>query len=318
MRRWRSIMTWRPRSSRQRQDEDLDREISTHLELEAETQRDSGLAPEEARYAARRAFGSTALVKEDTRAVWSWIWMERLQQDVRDAARSLRKSPAFASVILSILALGIGANTTIFSIVNGVLLRPLPFNDPDRLMMLEDKWLPRFPRFEATPQELRAAIGASRRRILQQLLTETMLLALAGSVLGLLLALGGINVVRSRGLSRASVHAGAVYAYRPSLWPVARAPPFTGRFARSLEDRWSNERNSVAHWDATRARCLAGRHCSGPAGRRWPSSQELLAAPRNQTWFQPRERSRRKRQPAGSALWRAISTEAVCKSTRRT
>ncbi|MPY89357.1 MAG: FtsX-like permease family protein [Luteitalea sp.] len=156
MQRWRLIMTWLSRPSRQQQDNDLDRELSTHLELEAEEQRDAGLATEDARYAAQRAFGNTALVKEDTRAVWGWTAVERLQQDLRYAARTLRKSPGFASVILSILALGIGANTTIFSIVNGVLLRPLPFSDPDRLMMLEEKWLPRFPRFELTPQDFLA------------------------------------------------------------------------------------------------------------------------------------------------------------------
>jgi len=79
--------------------------------------------------------------------------MERVREDVRFAARLLRKHPGFSAVMLAVLALGIGATTAMFSIVNGVLLRPLPFHEPERLVMLEEKWLPRFPRFEASPQD---------------------------------------------------------------------------------------------------------------------------------------------------------------------
>ena len=74
-----------------------------------------------------------------------------MREDIRFAARLLRRHPAFTAVTLIVLGLGIGATTAMFSIVNSVLLRPLPFREPDRLVMLENKWLPRFPRFEASP-----------------------------------------------------------------------------------------------------------------------------------------------------------------------
>lgn len=126
-------MFWRPRKSRE---QDLDREIRSYLEAEATEQRDNGLSPDEARYAAQRAFGNTTLMKEEVREVWGWIWIERFGQDLRFALRTLRKSPGFVSVAIFVLALGTGANTAIFSVFHAVVLRPLPFKDSERVTLL--------------------------------------------------------------------------------------------------------------------------------------------------------------------------------------
>jgi len=116
--------------------EELERELESHLELEAEEQRESGLSPEEARHAARRAFGNVTRVREELRAVWSLVWLERFARDVRFATRLVRKSPGFALVAVLTLTLGIGANTLIFSVVETLMLRPLPFPAADRLVRI--------------------------------------------------------------------------------------------------------------------------------------------------------------------------------------
>jgi putative ABC transport system permease protein len=121
---------------RHNRESELDREMEAHLELEAEEQEESGLQPDEAHFAARRAFGNTAIVREDVRAVWSAVWLERFAHDVKYAARSLRKSPGFAVVAVLTLALGIGANTAIFSAIDALMLRPLPFTAADQLVRI--------------------------------------------------------------------------------------------------------------------------------------------------------------------------------------
>jgi putative ABC transport system permease protein len=126
-------MRWRRRRSRE---DDLDRELRSHLELEAEEQEDDGLSPEEARHAAKRALGNIDVLKEEVREVWGSAWFDRFGQDIVYALRTFRRAPGLTSVVILTLALGIGATTAVFSVVDAVLLRALPYPDSDRLVVL--------------------------------------------------------------------------------------------------------------------------------------------------------------------------------------
>jgi predicted permease len=124
-------MRWLRRSQRER---DLERELRADLELEAEEQRENGLFPDEARYAARRALGNIPLIQEAAREAWGFQWLDRFMQDLRYGLRSWRNNPGVATVVILTAALGIGANTSIFSVIDAVLLRPLPYRDAARLV----------------------------------------------------------------------------------------------------------------------------------------------------------------------------------------
>jgi putative ABC transport system permease protein len=136
-------------------DEDLAKEIRRHLELEAEERAAGGLTPRDAMAEARRAFGNVTQVQEETRAMWTRVWLEQASQDIGYAVRGLARHRAFTIVTLLTLALGIGANSAIFSIVNAVLLVPLRIPDADRLVRMQVVTNGR-PSPIAGPQELEA------------------------------------------------------------------------------------------------------------------------------------------------------------------
>lgn len=121
---------------RNRFQRELQEEMQFHLEMKARALRDAGVAPDEASSAARRHFGNTLLLREASRQSWGWNTLETVCQDLRYGLRQLRRSPGFTLVALLTLALGIGANTAVFTLVDAVMLKSLPVTDPQQLYSL--------------------------------------------------------------------------------------------------------------------------------------------------------------------------------------
>lgn len=118
---------------------EIERELRSDLELEEQEQRERGLSAEEATYAARRAFGNETLLREQMREAWGWGWLENLRRDVRIGVRTLGRTPGFSTIAILVMALGIGANVALFTVVRAVLLDPLPFPQPNQLIALYGK-----------------------------------------------------------------------------------------------------------------------------------------------------------------------------------
>jgi predicted permease len=154
--RWLDIVRLRFRSLFRRDavEEELERELRFHLDRETEANRAAGLTPEEARTAAVRHLGGLAQTQEECRDMRRTAFIENVLQDVRYAFRTLRKSPGFALVTVLTLALSIGANSAIFSVIDGVLLRPLPYPRADRIVRISFR-SHTFPKFALNPLDLR-------------------------------------------------------------------------------------------------------------------------------------------------------------------
>jgi predicted permease len=214
----RRLLRWRSHA-------ELDEEIAAHLELEVQANIERGLAPDEARAAARRRFGNAAVVKQQARENDPLFRLESFVTDVRQTLRSLRRSPGFTAAAVLTLAVSIGATTAIFSIVDGVLLRPMPFPDPDRLVRVT---LHTKPQANATVEMPFAELGFFH------LLTNNRAFARVGGVS----IFAGTNGNDEWALTGTGApYPLAVARITAAAFDVLRVPPQLGRFPSPDEDR---------------------------------------------------------------------------------
>jgi predicted permease len=209
---------------RRRKTDDFRAEIEEHLQLEMDRLREDGLSEEEAATAARRTFGNVTRAEERFHESSRWLWFEHLCQDIHFGLRILRRNPGFTAVAVLTLALGIGANTAIFSLIHAVLLRPLPFPQPDRLVRIwERRAASRDANFPVSGHEFAAWREQSH-------VFERMALFDTGA-----LTLTGRGDPESVGILRVSA----------DFFPLLGVQPASGRAIQDGEDRSGRERVAV-------------------------------------------------------------------------
>ncbi len=194
-----------PYLGRRQAETDLQEELRLHLELERERLQDAGVPEAEASRAARRKLGNALLIRERTRDVWGWRWLDDLGRDVRHALRGLGRSPGFTAIVMCVLALGVGANTAMFSIVYGVMLRPLPYPDSEAIVHIGESF-----------GGVRRGLGRPAMPLLREEAESFEQLAAYGT-----------RDVEWAGPDGAVTLRGATVS--PSLFPVLRATPHVGR-----------------------------------------------------------------------------------------
>jgi hypothetical protein len=146
---------WNSVFRRHQLDQDLDEELSVYADLLVAEKMQSGVSPDDARRDTRHEMGGLEQVRQNVRDIRVGVWLEKLTQDLRYGMRTLARSPGFTITAVLTLALGIGACTAIFSLVNAVLIRSLPYGDPERLVYL---YTP-IPRYNLPPQDFGPAYG---------------------------------------------------------------------------------------------------------------------------------------------------------------
>jgi len=209
-----------------RADHRLAREMASHLALLEDDFQRRGMTPDEARLAARRAFGGVEQAKELQRDARSFVWLDDLQWDLAYSLRSLRKTPGFTAIVVLTLALGIGANTAIFSVVHAVLMNPLPFDRSEQLVRLWE----RVPAAE-TPNGMARRVGGLDVRELLDLKARSRTLShVVGYGFALVTIPGSAETVR---LALAPVSAAA--------FPMLGVQPMLGRWF-TPRDEESGER----------------------------------------------------------------------------
>ena len=208
-----------PYLGRRAAERDVEEELRLHVDLERERQRDAGVPEDDALRAARRALGNPALVRERTRDVWGWRWLDDLGRDARHAVRSLGGSPGFAATVVLVLALGIGANTAMFSVVHGMLIRPLPYPDAGAIVRITEEVGPTTSTFVTSP---------SMAALLEEAESFEQLAGYGSSSFEWRGPEGGVTLRAAR--------------VSPAMFPLLRATPHLGRLFTEGEARAGADR----------------------------------------------------------------------------